>query len=241
MCSSPGMGNPEHQATPEGVSLNRRALLGAGAGLAAATLVPGLASAQRVTDIPDPSKDLYPFKRNEKYVLGDRPITPEEINANYNNFYEFGTARTSPKAAQQLKIRPWMVTIDGMVEKPFEIAIDDLIRKMPLEERLYRHRCVEAWSMTIPWSGFPDERAGEAGASRHRRRRYVMMQTFQDKEAPGFSARPGIRGLTPKGSTIEEANNELTFLVTGMYGKPALKRWARRCVSPCRGSTASSR
>ena len=141
---------PEHQATPEGVFLNRRALLGAGAGLAAATLVPALASAQRVADIPDPTKDLYPLKRNEKYVLGDRPITPEEINANYNNFYEFGSTKNVTKAAQLLKIRPWMVKIDGMVEKPFEIAIDDLIRKMPLEERLYRHRCVEAWSMTIP-------------------------------------------------------------------------------------------
>ena len=94
---------PEHQATPEGVFLNRRALLGAGAGLAAATLVPGLASAQRVADIPDPTKDLYPFKRNEKYVLGDRPITPEEINANYNNFYEFGTSKNVTKAAQQLQ------------------------------------------------------------------------------------------------------------------------------------------
>ena len=72
---------PEHQATPEGVYLNRRALLGAAAG-AAATLVPGIAGAQRVTDIPDPTKDLYPAKRNEKYSIGDRAITPEEINGN---------------------------------------------------------------------------------------------------------------------------------------------------------------
>src|SRR5947199_2162608 len=146
---------PEHQATPEGVFLNRRAVLGAGASLAAATVVPGLAKAQRVTDVPDPTKDLYPMKRNEKYGIGDRPITPEEINANYNNFYEYGTSKNVNKASQALVIRPWTVKIDGMVEKPFEIAIDDLIRKMPIEERLYRHRCVEAWSMTIPWTGFP--------------------------------------------------------------------------------------
>src|ERR1041384_6436621 len=113
---------PEHQATPEGVFLNRRTLLGAGAGLAAATLAPGPASAQRVTDIPDPTKHLYPLTRNEKYGIGDRPITPEEINANYNNFYEFGTAKNVTKAAQQLRIRPWTVKIDGMVEKPFEIG-----------------------------------------------------------------------------------------------------------------------
>src|SRR5215467_13208127 len=110
---------PEHQATPEGVFLNRRALLGAGAGLAAASFVPGLAQAQRVTDIPDPTKDLYPLKRNEKYGLDGRPITPEEINANYNNFCEFGTSKNVTRAAQQLKIRPWMVKIEGMVEKPF--------------------------------------------------------------------------------------------------------------------------
>src|SRR5688572_27508726 len=95
---------PEHQATPEGVALNRRALLGAGAGLAA-TLVPALAAAQRVTDIPDPTKDLYPAKRNEKYALGDRAVTPEEINGNYNNFYEFGSTKNVTKAAQALVIR----------------------------------------------------------------------------------------------------------------------------------------
>jgi sulfoxide reductase catalytic subunit YedY len=212
----------ENQATPEGVYLNRRAVLAAAAGAAAATLVPGVADAQRVTDIPDPTKDLYPAKRNEKYNIGDRAITPEEINGNYNNFYEFGGSKSVAKAAQLLKIRPWTVKIDGMVEKPFDIAIDDLIRKMPLEERLYRHRCVEAWSMTIPWTGFPlaklVELAKPLGSAK-----YVTMQTFQDKDAPGFKQSwypwPYTEGLT-----IEEANNELAFLVTGMYGKPALKQ-----------------
>src|SRR5262245_52060956 len=128
---------PEHRATPEHVALNRRALLGASAGLAAATFIPGIAAAQRVTDIPDPTSDLYPAKRNERYGLEGRPITPEAINANYNNFYEFGSTKNVTRAAQQLRIRPWTVKIDGMVEKPFEIAIDDLIRRMPLEERLY--------------------------------------------------------------------------------------------------------
>jgi sulfoxide reductase catalytic subunit YedY len=213
---------PEHRATPEGVYLNRRALLAATAGAAAATLVPDIAAAQRVTDIPDPTKDLYPAKRNEKYNIGDRGITPEEINGNYNNFYEFGAVKNIAKAAQQLKIRPWTVKIDGMVEKPFDIAIDDLIRKMPLEERLYRHRCVEAWSMTIPWTGFPMGKLVEL-AKPLASAKYVTMQTFQDKDAPGFRQSwypwPYTEGLT-----IEEANNELAFLVTGMYGKPALKQ-----------------
>jgi methionine sulfoxide reductase catalytic subunit len=212
---------PEHQATPEGVYLNRRALLGAGAGLAA-TFLPGLAAAQRVTEIPDPTKGLYPAKRNEKYALGDRPVTPEEINGSYNNFYEFGSTKNVTKAAQALVIRPWTVKIDGMVEQPFDIAIDDLIRKMPLEERLYRHRCVEAWSMTIPWTGFQMSRLMEL-AKPLGSAKYVVMQTFQDKSAPGFRQSwypwPYTEGLT-----IAEANNELAFLVTGMYGKPALKQ-----------------
>src|SRR5262245_36935156 len=144
---------PEHRTTPEQVFIDRRHLL-AGAGAAALALSSGLAQAQRIADLPDPTKDLYPAKRNEKYVL-DRPITAEENNLTYNNFYEFGSAKTISKAAQALKLRPWTVKIDGMVEKEQEIGIDDLIRKMPLEERLYRHRCVEAWSMAIPWSGFP--------------------------------------------------------------------------------------
>src|SRR3954453_21174906 len=105
---------PEHRATPEGVFLNRRALLGAGASLAAATLVPDLAKAQRVTDIPDPTKGLYPFKRNEKYGIGDRPITPEEINGNSNNFNEFGTSKNVTRLGQRLRARPWIVKIDGM-------------------------------------------------------------------------------------------------------------------------------
>jgi methionine sulfoxide reductase catalytic subunit len=175
---------PERQATPEHVAFNRRAFLGASAGLAA-TFVPGVAAAQRVTDIPDPTKDLYPAKRNETYGLDGRPITPEEINANYNNFYEFGSSKNVARAAQQLRITPWTVKIDGMVEQPFDIAIDDLIRKMPLGERLYRHRCVEAWSMTIQWTGFAMRKLLEL-AKPTSSAKYVVMQTFQDKEAPGF-------------------------------------------------------
>jgi sulfoxide reductase catalytic subunit YedY len=212
----------EHQATPEGVYLNRRALLGAAAG-AAATLVPGIAGAQRITDIPDPTKDLYPAKRNEKYGIGDRPITPEEINGNYNNFYEFGGSKNIAKAAQALAIRPWTVKIDGMVEKPFDIAIDDLIRKMPLEERLYRHRCVEAWSMAVPWSGFPMAKLVEL-AKPLSSATYVRMETFLDKSiAPGQKQSwfpwPYVEGLT-----MAEATNELAFLATGAYGKPIAKQ-----------------
>src|SRR5262249_41634995 len=120
---------PEHQVTPERSFFDRRSLLMAVGG-AALSLFPQAALAQRVSDLPDPSRDLYPIKRNEKFAL-DRPITDEAINTSYNNFYEFGSAKGIHKAAQALKLRPWMVKIDGMVEKPLDIGIDDLIRKMP--------------------------------------------------------------------------------------------------------------
>ena len=146
---------PERLATPEHMFLNRRAFLSTVAvGAAAVSLAPDFAFAQRVGEVPDPSIDLYPGKRNEKYTL-DRPVTDEKINGNYNNFYEFNSSKQVTKQAQALKIRPWTIKIDGMVEKPMEVGIDDLVRKIPIEERLYRHRCVEAWSMAVPWSGFP--------------------------------------------------------------------------------------
>lgn len=213
---------PERLATPEHMFLNRRAFLSTVAvGAAAAGFAPQ-ALAQRVSDSPDPSIDLYPGKRNEKYTL-DRPVTDEKINGNYNNFYEFGSSKQITKAAQALKIRPWTIKIDGMVEKPMEIGIDDLVRKIPIEERLYRHRCVEAWSMAVPWSGFPMAELVKM-ANPLSSAKYVRMETFLDKAmAPGqrqsYQPWPYVEGLT-----MAEATNELTFMVTGAYGKPVAKQ-----------------
>jgi sulfoxide reductase catalytic subunit YedY len=214
---------PERLATPEHLFFNRRAFLVGGASTLA--LAPRTASAQRVSDVgslPDPTADLYPAKRNEKYTL-DRPITDEKINAHYNNFYEFNSSKEVSDQAQKLTIRPWTVKIDGMVEKPMEVGIDDLIRKMTLEERTYRHRCVEAWSMAIAWTGFPFARlvdfARPLGSAK-----YVQMTTFMNtKEAPGqrqsWFPWPYIEGLT-----MAEATNDLAFLATGAYGHPMAKQ-----------------
>ena len=201
---------PESQATPEATFMDRRRFIAAGAGLIAGAALPEMALAQGA----DPTLDLYPAKRNEAYKL-DRPVTEEELAANYNNFYEFGTSKDVVASAKRLGTRPWTVSIDGLVEKPFEIGIDELIRKMPLEERLYRFRCVEA----VPWTGFPLKKLVElakplSGA------KYVQMQTFMNpRVAPGQSQRwypwPYTEGLT-----IAEATNELTLMVTGIYGKP---------------------
>ncbi len=214
---------PERLATPEHLLFNRRAFLAGGA--SALALAPGIAAAQRVTDLatlPDPTADLYPAKRNEKYVL-DRPITDEKINDHYNNFYEFNSSKEVSEQTQLLPIRPWTVKIDGLVEKPFEIGIDDLIRKMALEERTYRHRCVEAWSMAIAWTGFPLAKlvalAMPLGSAK-----YVRMETFMNpKVAPGermtWFPWPYVEGLT-----MAEATNEVAFIATGAYGHPMSKQ-----------------
>ncbi len=147
----------ESEATPEAVFHDRRRVvqaMGFGALIAAAgggDLAIGEAMAAVEAD---PSAGLYPAKRNPRYTL-DRPITDEKLATTYNNFYEFGSQKTIAEDAQALPIRPWTVTIDGMVAKPMMLGIDDLLKRVTLEERLYRHRCVEAWSMAVPWSGFP--------------------------------------------------------------------------------------
>jgi sulfoxide reductase catalytic subunit YedY len=213
---------PESRATPEALFHDRRRLVKA---LAAG---PILLSASSLLDEAlaatpdDPSAPLYPAKRNDKYAL-DRPLTDEKHVTTYNNFYEFGSHKQIWNAAQALKLRPWTVTIDGMVEKPQTIAIDDLLKAMPLEERLYRLRCVEAWSMTVPWSGFPMKALVEF-AKPLASAKYVWMYTFLDKTvAPGqrqfWYPWPYLEGLT-----IEEATNELAFIATGAYGKPIAKQ-----------------
>ena len=212
---------PERLATPEHVFLDRRAFITA-TGAAALSLSPGMALAQRAADLPDPTKDLYPAKRNETYVL-DRPVTEEDKNLTYNNYYEFGSSKTISKAAQALKLRPWTVKLDGMVEKEQEIGIDDLIRKIGIEERLYRHRCVEAWSMAIPWSGFAFAKL-VALAKPLSSAKYVRMETFLDKSVASGQRQTWYPWPYVEGLTIEEATNELAFLVTGAYGKPVAKQ-----------------
>ena len=217
---------PERLATPEQAFLNRRAFLAGSVSAGAIALGAPAALAQRATDaanLPDPTADLYPAWKNETYKL-DRPVTDEKVNANYNNFYEFGSSKNIAAEAQALRIRPWTVKIDGMVEKEQTVDIDTLIRKMGIEERLYRHRCVEAWSMTVPWSGFPLAKL-VAMAKPLSSAKYLRMETFMDaKMAPGqrqtWFPWPYVEGLT-----MAEATNELAFLVTGAYGRPMPKQY----------------
>jgi len=209
---------PESRATPEHLFFSRRSFLGAGAGVAATGLTPSIALAQRITDQPDPTIDLYPGKRNEKFTL-DRPITDEKINGNYNNFYEFNSSKNVAKQAQALKIRPWTIKIDGMVEKPIEVGIDDLVRKFGVEERLYRHRCVEAWSMVVPWMGIALGKLIDR-LEPTSRAKYVEFTTLLDpRQMPG-QQRAILEWPYTEGLRMDEARHPLTLLVTGLYGKP---------------------
>lgn len=224
-----GWERPSAEATPESMFNNRRKLvksLAAGSLLATGSLLlAGCDDAPAVVAGPpevDPSAPLYPVERNKRYTL-DRPITPEKLATSYNNYYEFGTSKSIVAAAQAIPLRPWMVSIDGLVEKPIEIDVDSLLKKMPLEERLYRHRCVEAWSMDVPWSGFPlkalvDFARPTSGA------RYLEIASFNRPDvAPGQKSSwypwPYVEGVT-----LPEATNELAFIATGAYGKPLPKQ-----------------
>jgi sulfoxide reductase catalytic subunit YedY len=232
---------PEREATPESVWMDRRRLMrmvAAGPILAAGVPAlltgcddggPAAAVAEEEPTVPpealnldDPSADLYPVAANSDYVL-DRPVTAERWAVTYNNFYEFGSSKNVWQKAQALPLRPWTVRIEGLVEKPFDIGIDDLLRKMPLEERLYRHRCVEAWSMAVPWSGFPLRALVELAAPLSSAK-YVKMVTFEDSEIAGGQRAVWYPWPYVEGLTIEEATHELAFIATGLYGKPMPKQ-----------------
>ncbi len=207
---------PERAVTPERAFLNRREIV---AGLAAggiAAALPGFAAGAS----DDPSAGLYPVARNQRFSAGaGRELTPERTATRYNNFYEFGTSKKIWKAAQALEIRPWEVRIDGLVEEPKTLAIDDLLARMPLEERVYRHRCVEAWSMVVPWSGFPFRELVRFARPLDGAR-YVAMETFLDPDTAKGQRQDWYPWPYVEGLTMAEASHELAFLVTGLYGKP---------------------
>jgi methionine sulfoxide reductase catalytic subunit len=170
-----------------------------------------------------PAPELYPAFRNDRFKL-DRPITDETYAASYNNFYEFSTFKGSIyRKASRLRTFPWQVEIGGLVEKPRVFDIDTLVRAMPLEERLYRFRCVEAWAMAVPWTGFP-LRALIKAVKPLSSAKYVSFASFlKPDDAPNQSPSYGPWPYT-EGLTMAEAMNELALLATGIYGHPLPKQ-----------------
>jgi len=201
---------PDSAATPEHLVIGRRkAALGMGSILAAGALArPALA--QNAAGMA--------AMRNPRFDAG-RALTPEKDATTYNNYYEFGTSKSVSSMAQRLPQQPWTVKLDGMVESPQELGLDDLLKKVSLEERVLRHRCVEAWAMTVPWTGFPMSALMKL-ASPLSSAKYVVFETAADR-----STMPGLRQSWypwpyKEGCTIAEAGNELCFMAVGLYGKP---------------------
>lgn len=192
--------------TPERLFLNRRAVLaglGAGGALGAGALtlglMPGQAAAQEMEDLT--------------------PNAWEEITS-YCNYYEFGTRKDDPaQYAHMLTTQPWIVTIDGLVEKPGDYALEDILSQMTVEERIYRFRCVEAWSMVVPWNGFElADLLDMVGVKPEAR--YVAFETvYRPEEMPG-TRYPVLDWPYVEGLRLDEAMHPLTLMATGIYGKP---------------------
>jgi sulfoxide reductase catalytic subunit YedY len=188
--------------TPRAVYLDRRRLLAGAAGMAAAALLPSARAAA------------------SPWSTADAP-TAKDVVTNYNNFYEFGTDKGDPAAkAGRLTTEPWTVTIDGLCDRPGAYGLDDIVREDRLEERIYRLRCVEGWSMVIPWIGLPLADV-VAMARPQSGAKYVAFETLVRPEEM-----PGQKGLFQvldwpyvEGLRLDEATHPLTILATGLYGE----------------------
>lgn len=157
-------------------------------------------------------------KANSSYVVLDKQ-TPYQDATTYNNFYEFGTDKSSPaRNAGAMKTRPWTVSIEGEVKKPMTLDIDALLKLAPLEERIYRLRCVEGWSMVIPWIGYSlSELIKKVEPTSNAK--YVQFVTVEDKQAMNGLRYPVLDWPYTEGLRIDEANHPLTLLTLGMYGE----------------------
>ena len=197
--------------TPEPLYLRRREFLKAAAGSAVAAVA-------GVMPVAATGQDVLPNVR-KGVVTTDESLTPLADVTTYNNFYEFGTDKGDPaRNAQGFRPRPWTVRIDGLVDKPADYHLEDLLAPHPLEERVYRLRCVEAWSMVIPWVGFPLKDLiarvqPQSGA------RFVEFATLLDaRQMPGQRV-PVLDWPYVEGLRLDEALHPLTILAVGLYGK----------------------
>tara|TARA_B100000700_G_scaffold290870_1_gene349347 strand:+ start:1304 stop:2275 length:972 start_codon:yes stop_codon:yes gene_type:complete len=220
--SKPSWSISENLITPESAFKNRRAILKTiGISSILTTISPNVVGSA-VASTGGLNPNLFSAKRNLKYEL-DRPLNTEKDVTTYNNFYEFGSHKLISKDAQKLQTKPWTVTIDGMVEKPITIDAHTLISKMQLEERLYRFRCVEAWSMALPWTGFPMRDLVKFSRPL-KKAKYVVMETFMNSAIAKGQKQFWYPWPYREGLTIGEATNELALIGVGAYGKPLPKQ-----------------
>lgn len=209
---------PERQATPEEAYLNRRKFL-AQAGIAAAGATGALAVAGLANTADGrAARPLYPVKRNPAFKPNG-PLTDEGVASHYNNFFEFTHEKDKVwKLVDRFKTEPWTIRVSGLVHKPQTFDVSKLIRRMPLEERIYRHRCVEAWSMAVPWTGFPFKNLIDLAQPTSQAKFIRMLSFMRPDEAQNQKDRPTLPWPESQGLSLAEAMNELAFMVTGLYG-----------------------
>jgi len=199
------------EITPAEIYFSRRALLAGALASSASALLPA-------AEAPQAQGAALSYTANPQYSVKESPNKYEEI-AGYNNFYEFGTDKDDPSHnAHTLRTRPWSVTVSGEAEVRGTFDLDDLLKGLTLEERVYRFRCVEAWSMVIPWVGFPLSSL-LARFKPTSRAKYVEFTTLYDpRQMPGQRVSvlnwPYVEGLR-----IDEAMHPLTLMVVGLYGR----------------------
>jgi sulfoxide reductase catalytic subunit YedY len=197
------------QVTPKSEYLNRRRFLSGGAAALGATLLPtpGFAG----TKLTGVSKS--PLSAT------DEELTPYQAVTGYNNYYEFGTGKGDPvKNAQNFKTSPWTLTIEGDVAKPKTLDLDGIMKIAPLEERIYRHRCVERWSIVVPWIGFSLS-AILKQVEPTSKAKYVAFQSYYDPKQMPLGGQAGIQLPYVEGLRLDEAMHPLAMLVVGLYGE----------------------
>jgi sulfoxide reductase catalytic subunit YedY len=201
---------PEREATPESSYRTRREILRTAGFLGAAAMLPAAES-----------MGPYPAKRNPSFTL-DRPITEEAAATGYNNYYEFHP--TDKERAKDLTgkfvSRPWTIDVGGLVNKPKKYDLDDLLKRMPFEERLYRFRCVERWAMAVPWTGFPISALVKEVEPKPEAKYIRFVTVNRPEQMPGMKMAPFYPWPYFEGLRMDEAMNPLSLFVTGIYGKP---------------------
>jgi sulfoxide reductase catalytic subunit YedY len=235
------MSNRTREITPEDAYCSRREILRSMTALGLVPLCgPGLgpgrapsASDQdpKPTSRPSPrgagTRELfsapegtYPAARNDAFAVPERKLTDESAAVSYNNFYEFSTNKQAVRhLVGKFRTAPWKIEIAGLVEKPGVADLEDFFAKLRSEERVYRFRCVEAWAMTVPWTGFPMKKFLDWVQPKPEAK-YVRMETFvRPDEAPNQKPGSGYEWPYYEALSLEEAGHELTLLAHGIYGK----------------------
>lgn len=208
---------PESEVTPENIYCQRRTLLkAAGLTLAAGALAPVGAWGATAG---------FPTQVNPNYDPKDLKVTKEDLVTSYNNFYEFSFDKENvARRAKDFQPEPWELEISGMVDNPFKIEVNELVKKVGIEQRIYRFRCVEAWGMVVPWDGMPLKKIVEMAKPTSQAKYLKFVSFLRPEQAPGQARSPQYPWPYTEGLTLPEATNELTMLVTGVYGKPLPKQ-----------------